>query len=162
MRVRVRFVAVLVALLALVPVAEATAQDRADRRQLREYAQGTWNSFVAMTDRRSGLPADILNSDGTTSVQTSTTNIGAYMWSAVTARRIGLISQRELANRMSRTLSSLEKMERYQDTGQYYNWYDHRTGEKLTDWPPKSDPNFKPILSSVDNGWLAVGLKIVA
>ena len=52
-------------------------------------------------------------------------------------------------------------MERYADTGQYYNWYDHRTGAKLTDWPPSGDPNFHPILSSVDNGWLAVGLKIV-
>ena len=28
-------------------------------------------------------------------------------------------------------------MERYGDTGQYYNWYDHRTGAKLTDWPPE-------------------------
>ena len=36
-------------------------------------------------------------------------------------------------------------MERYGDTGQYYNWYDHRTGAKLTDWPPtERDPNFAP------------------
>ena len=53
-------------------------------------------------------------------------------------------------------------MERYADTGQFYNWYDHRTGAKLTAWPPAHDPKFHPILSSVDNGWLAVGLKIVA
>jgi hypothetical protein len=33
-----------------------------------------------------------LESDGTTSVQTSTTNIGAYMWSAVAAERLGFIS----------------------------------------------------------------------
>ena len=49
-----------------------------------------------MTDERSGLPADILNADGTTSVQTSTTNIGAYMWSAVAAERLGFINEREL------------------------------------------------------------------
>ena len=60
-----------------------------------------------------------------------------------------------------KTLTTLEHMERYQDTGQYYNWYDHRTGAKLTAWPPSPTPNFHPILSSVDNGWLAVGLKIV-
>ena len=59
--------------------------------------------------------------------------------------------------RLSRTLTTLEHMERYGDTGQYYNWYDHRTGAKLTDWPPKPDHEFHPILSSVDNGWLAVG-----
>ena len=129
---------------------------------MRDYAKRTWASFVAMTDHSSGLPADILNSDGTTSVQTSTTNIGAYMWSAVAAQRLGIISKRELVKRLSRTVTTLEHMERYTDTGQYYNWYDHRTGEKLTDWPPKHDPNFHPILSSVDNGWLAVGLKIVA
>src|SRR3954470_3994667 len=113
-----------------------------------------------MTDRDSGLPADILNSDGSTSVQTSTTNIGAYMWSAVAARRLGIISRRTLVRRLSRTLTTLEHMERYGDTGQYYNWYDHRTGEKLTSWPPSPGDEFHPILSSVDNGWLAVGLRI--
>ncbi len=46
-------------------------------------------------------------------------------------------------------------------SGQFYNWYDHRTGAKLTTWPPSGAP-LTPILSSVDNGWLAVGLKIVA
>ena len=51
-------------------------------------------------------------------------------------------------------------MERYEQTGQYYNWYDHRTGAKLTIWPPTGNP-LVPILSSVDNGWLAVGLRIV-
>ena len=60
---------------------------------LREYARGTWASFVAMTDERTGLPADSLHKDGTRSVQTSTTNIGAYMWSAVVAHRLGLISR---------------------------------------------------------------------
>jgi hypothetical protein len=130
--------------------------------ELRDYAKGTWASFVAMTDRSSGLPADVLNSDGSTSVQTSTTNIGAYMWSAVAAERLGFISKRELVKRLSRTVTTLEHMERYRDTGQYYNWYDHRTGEKLTAWPPRPQDEFHPILSSVDNGWLAVGLKIVA
>ena len=51
-----------------------------------------------MTDERSGLPADILNADGTTSVQTSTTNIGAYMWSAVAAERLGIIRKKELVD----------------------------------------------------------------
>ncbi len=129
---------------------------------LRDYAKRTWASFVAMTDRQSGLPADILNSDGTTSVQTSTTNIGAYMWSAVAAHKLGIISKRQLVRRLSRTVTTLEHMERYGNTGQYYNWYDHRTGAKLTAWPPHPEQEFHPILSSVDNAWLAVGLKIVS
>jgi hypothetical protein len=155
-----RLIAALVALLVLTPVANASARDHGGG-ELRTYAAGTWASFVAMTDERSGLPADILNADGTTSAQTSTTNIGAYMWSAVAAERLGLIKQRELAARMAKTLATLERMDRYGTTGQYYNWYDHQTGAKLTVWPPTGAP-LTPILSSVDNGWLATGLKIVA
>jgi hypothetical protein len=134
----------------------------ASASELQDYAKRTWASFAAMTDRSSGLPADVLNSDGTTSVQTSTTNIGAYMWSAVAAHRLGIISESELMRRLTRTITTLEHMERYRDTGQYYNWYDHRTGDKLTAWPPHPEQEFHPILSSVDNAWLAVGLKIVA
>src|SRR6202008_3703076 len=111
----------------------------------RDTPRATWASFEAMTDARSGLPADILNSDGSTSVQTSTTNIGAYMWSAVAAERVGLISRRELVRRLSRTIGTLEHMEPYRDTGQFYNWYDHRTGAKLETWPPHPhDPKARP------------------
>jgi hypothetical protein len=156
-----RSVAAVVALLVFMPVASASASDHGGGGDLESYARTTWASFAAMTDEKSGLPADILNADGTTSVQTSTTNIGAYMWSAVAAERLGIIKRRELVTRLETTLNTLEHMERYGHTGQYYNWYDHRTGAKLTDWPPQHDPNFHPILSSVDNGWLAVGLKIV-
>jgi Putative glucoamylase/Protein of unknown function (DUF3131) len=139
----------------------ATAADGGDTAQLREYAARTWASMVALTDPSSGLPADSLDADGTRSVQTSTTNIGAYLWSAVGAQHLGLIGRGELVDRLSRTLTTLEHMERYGDTGQFYNWYDHRTGAKLTSWPPSPSDEFHPILSSVDNGWLAVGLRIV-
>ncbi len=130
-------------------------------RTLHRYAEGTWRSFDAMTDERTGFPADSLKRDGTRSVQTSTTNIGAYMWSAVVAEELGIIRRSELASRMRRTVSTLEDLERHTESGQFYNWYDHRTGAKLTTWPPSGNP-LVPILSSVDNGWLAVGLKIVA
>jgi hypothetical protein len=140
----------------------ATAQE-SDHARLMRYAEATWASFAAMVDTSSGLPTDQLNVDGTTDVQTSTTNIGAYLWSAVAAQRLGIISRAELVNRLSTTVGTLEHMETYQDTGQFYNWYDHRDGSKLTKWPPNpDDPNFHPILSSVDNAWLATGLRIVA
>jgi hypothetical protein len=146
------------ALLLLAPGAWAAPRSNND---LPRYAHDTWASFVAMTDEQSGLPADSLSADGTRSVQTSTTNIGAYMWSAVTAEKLGIISHSELVDRLSKTIYTLEHMERYQPGGQYYNWYDHRTGEKLTYWPPTGAP-ITPILSSVDNGWLATGLRVVA
>ena len=81
------------------------------------------------------------------------------MWSAVAAERLGIIGHAELVSRLERTLTTLEDMERH-ESGQYFNWYDHRTGEKLTTWPPSGEP-LTPILSSVDNGWLATGLQIV-
>jgi hypothetical protein len=49
-----------------------------------------------------------LEADGTSSVQTSTTNIGAYMWSAVVAEHTGLIGKKELVRRMATTIASLE------------------------------------------------------
>jgi hypothetical protein len=100
-----------VTLLVLLLAAPVPAKDSRD--QLRQYARDTWSSFVAMTDAESGLPADSLNADGTRSVQTSTTNIGAYMWTALVAQRLGLISHAETAARLSKTIGTLERMERY-------------------------------------------------
>ena len=145
---------------------------RVQAATLLRYARDTWASFVAMTDPVSGLPADSLSSDGTASVQTSTTNIGAYMWSTLVADRLGIISHAQAVTRLRATLHSLETMERDQTigadgrpSGQYYNWYDHVTGAKLTIWPPTGLPINAPdgpILSSVDNGWLAAALHVVA
>ena len=132
-----------------------------DQDTLRRYAAGTWASMAAMTDPASGLPTDQLFADGRREVQTSTTNIGAYLWSAVAAERLGIIGKRELRERAAQTLTTLEGMERDAQSGQFFNWYDHRTGAKLTQWPP-TGAALTPILSSVDNGWLAVGLRIVA
>jgi hypothetical protein len=131
-----------------------------DRATLERYAEATWASFAAMTDPGSGLPSDVLHADGTRVPQTSTTNIGAYMWSAVAAERLGIIGHAELVTRVERTIATLERMERHEPDGQFYNWYDHRTGEKLETWPPTGAP-LTPILSSVDNAWLATGLRIV-
>jgi hypothetical protein len=145
----------------VLPTTPAGATE-SDTARLHRYAEATWASFVAMTDEQSGLPADRLEADGTRSVQTSTTNIGAYLWSAVAAERLGIIGRDELVSRLGTTMRTLEGMETFEGTGQFYNWYDHRTGVKLTYWPPDpTDAGFHPILSSVDNAWLATGLRIV-
>jgi hypothetical protein len=93
-----------------------------DRATLQRYAEATWASFDAMTESQSGLPTDALHADGTRSVQTSTTNIGAYMWSAVAAERLGIIGRAELVARLQQTIATLERMERHGPTGQYFNW----------------------------------------
>src|SRR6266542_3437268 len=139
----------------------AAAQGNGDGHGvLQRYARDTWASFVAMTDPNTGLPADSLKVDGTQSAQTATTNIGAYMWSTLVAEQLHIISHGEAVGRLDRTIGTLEHMERYGTSGQFYNWYDHRTGAKLTIWPPTGAP-LTPILSSVDNGWLATGLRVV-
>ena len=130
------------------------------RVTLMRYAEHTWASFTAMVDTSSGLPTDQLYDDGHTDVQTSTTNVGAYLWSAVAAERLGIIGHHELVRRLTTTVGTLERMERHQPDGQFYNWYDHRDGTKLTTWPPTGAP-LDPILSSVDNAWLAAGLHVV-
>jgi hypothetical protein len=145
------------AILLLAPAAQAAGDDRAT---LERYARDTWASFVAMTDPDSGLPADSLSADGQRSVQTSTTNIGAYMWSTLVARELGIIDRAEALARLEKTIGTLGQMERHKPSGQFFNWYDHRNGQKLTVWPPTGEP-LTPILSSVDNGWLATGLRLV-
>jgi Putative glucoamylase/RTX calcium-binding nonapeptide repeat (4 copies)/Protein of unknown function (DUF3131) len=147
----------MIAVLLLAPGAQAADDDRST---LERYASDTWASFVAMTDPASGLPADSLSADGVRSVQTSTTNIGAYMWSTLVARELGIVESAEALARLKTTIATLERMERHAPSGQFYNWYNHRTGAKLTAWPPTGAP-IEPILSSVDNGWLATGLRLV-
>jgi hypothetical protein len=153
--------ALIIAAVAFPAAAGAGSLKAAQRETLLGYAEGTWASFVAMTDAETGLPADSLAADGTPSIQTSTTNIGAYMWSTVVAERLGLIEHAEAVARLETTLASLETMERHEPSGQYFNWYDHTNGEVLTVWPP-TGATVTPILSSVDNGWLATGMRVVA
>ena len=51
-------------------------------------------------------------------------------------------------------------MVRHPPSGQFSTWYGARNGAKLPVWPPTGQP-ITPILSSVDNGWLAAGLRVV-
>lgn len=143
--------------------AVADRGSRAERATLLGYARDTWESFEAMVDPGTGLPADNINGDldpATRSGYTSPTNIGAYLWSTVVARDVGLIGKREALNRMRQTLASVAELERHEYSGMFYNWYDEATGAKLTTWPTDGNRVY-PFLSSVDNAWLATALVIV-
>lgn len=115
------------ALAAAFPAAVATdSRDTRDtlgryaRDTLERYARDTWASFVAMTDEETGLPADSLHIDGTRSVQTSTTNIGSYLWSTLVAAKLGFISHDDAITRLDRTLRTLETMEHHEPSGQFF------------------------------------------
>ena len=143
--------------LVLLPLVSAASAD-----PLRGYARDTWRSLVAMTDPGTGLVADNITGDlSDKSTYTSPTNIGGYMWSAVVARDLGLISAREAESRVSRTLATLATLRHHDASGMFYNWYDPHTGAVLTTWP-EDGSTVTPFLSSVDNGWLGASLRVVA
>ncbi len=136
----------------------------AEGNPLARYAADTWRSMAAMVNPETGLPSD--NIDGalnpaSRSKFTSPTNVGMYLWATVGARHLGLIDSREAKDRVTRTLTALGNLPRHNDSGQFYNWYDPATGEKLRVWPVDGSV-VHPFLSSVDNGWLASGLLMVA
>lgn len=72
-----------------------------------------------------------------------------------------MISPAEARRRFAAALASVARLERHQPSGMFYNWYDPFTGAKLTTWPVDGSPVY-PFLSSVDNGWMAAALLMVA
>src|SRR3954454_14595424 len=120
-------------------------------RTLTTYTKDTWRSMEAMTDKSTGLPADNIAGSleiGSRSAFTSPTNIGAYLWSTVVARDVGLISRGAAHRRMARTLATLARLDRHDPSGMFYNWYDPHTAAKLRVWP-EDGSTVKPFLSSV-------------
>jgi hypothetical protein len=135
-----------------------------DKRQLRTWLADTYTSLDAMTDPDTGLVADNITGDldpDGASAYTSPTNIGGYLWSTVIARDLGLIGKRDARERMATTLATLEQMDRHDESGMFYNWYDPATGDRVDTWPDDGAV-VEHFLSSVDNGWLAASLRAVA
>lgn len=134
-----------------------------DTARVHTWASDTWRSLVAMTDDKSGLPADNIKESlaaADRSGYTSPTNIGGYLWSAVVARELGIITAGECTRRLVQTLNTLLRMKHHEPSGMFYNWYDEQSGEVLTSWPGTGDRVY-PFLSSVDNGWLGAALMVV-
>jgi Putative glucoamylase/Protein of unknown function (DUF3131) len=159
MLLRLLTIVAMVLALAAVPVPATADHDPLDR-----YAADTWRSMAAMVNPQTGLPSD--NIDGALAPAsraryTSPTNVGMYLWATVSARHLGLIKAGEARDRVDRVLTTLRRLPRHADSGQFYNWYDPATGAKLRVWPADGSTVF-PFLSSVDNGWLASGLLMAA
>jgi hypothetical protein len=140
------------------PVAELSPVEQAT---LRRYAGDTWRSFEALV-QPGGLPADgIRRKDGggwIPSKHTSPTDIAAYLWSTLAAEAVGIITEDEAERRLDQTLSAVSRLDRAH--GFFFNWYEARTGSRLTTWPDDGKP-LRPFLSTVDNGWLGAALIMV-
>ncbi len=135
---------------------------RRPEQTLQRWASDTWRSMAAMVDPATGLPADNLDGDLTgRSRYTSPTNVGGYLWSALVARDLDLITHGECRARIARVLRALHRMKHHKPSGMYFNWYDPHTGDVVTTWPESGDP-VTPFVSSVDCAWLGAALKVVA
>lgn len=111
--------------------------------ELRRIARKTWRYYEEFVNRRNNyLAPDNFQEDPPNGIayRTSPTNIGLGMLAALTARGLGYIGTLELCDIISRTMSTVEKMEKW--NGHLYNWYDTRTLETLR-------PRY---ISTVDSG----------
>src|SRR5688572_28100027 len=78
-----------------------------ERRVLEQYAIDTWQSFVAMVDPVTGLPADNVNAEGVRAAYTAPTNIGMYIWSTLAARDLQINKPQEARDRIGRALDTV-------------------------------------------------------
>lgn len=141
----------------LTPVPDAWAA--ADRAQIEEYARQMWDSIELFANGQS-LPSDKLcfEPDGSIN-RTSYTfiaNVGAYTWSVLGARDIGLITDAQARQKLDAMLAATESLQRDSTTagapaGMLY-WAALVNG-------PAIDGN---LVSMVDNAWLAVGVAMMA
>ena len=96
------------------------------------------------------------------SAYTSPTNIGMYFWATLAARDLGFIGADEAVERISQTLTRRGHSNGTSRPASSGTGTRRRHGEKLTIWPEPPEPRSFPFASSVDNGWLASALLMVA
>jgi hypothetical protein len=140
---------------------DAAALGPSERETLRRYARDTWRSFEAMA-LPSGLPADGLHRTAggawERTEKTSPTDIAAYLWSTLAAQKLQIVTAPEARWRLEGTLAALARLER--DHGFFYDRFDAHTGAPQTTARHDGKPS-RPLLSAVDNGWLAAALIMV-
>lgn len=114
-----------------------------EETELRKLAEQIWMFFEDYVTREDNwLPPDNIQIDPPTGVvhRTSPTNTGLYLASVLAARDFGFIDTPGLIERLERTISTVEQMEKWK--GHLYNWYDTVTLKPL---PPL-------YVSTVDSG----------
>lgn len=145
---------------AITPVlSPAQRQAEAERQQVRVYAETMWNA-IQLFDTGKALPSDKLcfEDDGSVSRTDYTfiANIGAYVWSVLGARDLGLIGEEAARQKL---LPLLDAIATLQDQAAAAG-----APGGLLAWAAKVDgPRIdNGTISSVDNAWLAAGLALIA
>ncbi|HUR34823.1 MAG TPA: glucoamylase family protein [Vicinamibacterales bacterium] len=124
-----------------------------ERAFLRTTARKTWRYFETfVTAEDSWLPPDNYQEWGGARIahRTSPTNIGLSLLSTLAAHDLGYVTTDDLLQRVERTLTTLERLERFR--GHFLNWYDTTTLAPL-------HPRY---VSTVDSGNLAASLMTLA
>ena len=120
--------------------------DPYETRYLRLAARRTWRFFEHfVSETENFLPPDNFQEEPLAVIahRTSPTNIGLYLLSVVAARDFGWIGTLDAVERLERTMTTFERLERYR--GHLFNWYDTRNLHPL-------EPRY---ISTVDSGNLA-------
>ena len=124
-----------------------------ERTVLRRTARRTWRYFdTFVTEADNWLAPDNYQDDDTPKLarRTSPTNIGMGMLATLAAHDLGYLSARQLVSRLTATVGTLERLERYH--GHFLNWYNTATLAPL-------HPRY---VSTVDSGNLAGSLIAIA
>jgi cyclic beta-1,2-glucan synthetase len=125
----------------------------ADREFLESVARKTWQYFETFTaaEDHALAPDNVqMVPQLTVAHRTSPTNIGMTLLATLAARDFGFIDADGFAERIDKTLTTVESLERFE--GHLLNWYDTRT---LAPLPPA-------YISTVDSGNLAGALVTVS
>ncbi|MCL2299220.1 MAG: DUF3131 domain-containing protein, partial [Firmicutes bacterium] len=99
-----------------------------DAARIQDYCKAMWSYFETWcTADQHWLPPDNVQEAPVFRVaaRTSPTNLGLYLLCILAARDLDLIDTQGMAERLERTLSSIERLERWH--GNLLNWYDTRT-----------------------------------
>lgn len=131
--------------------AKDNSNEKPTDEQLLSIAKKTYQFYKDFTNPQTGLTVDEVRYDTGEEVKheyTSPTNIAMYLFSTISANKLGVITRDDAIQRIQKTLDSLDKMKKW--NGLFYNWYYTRDGSLKTDWGQ--------FISTVDNGWLSSGL----
>src|SRR4029434_216988 len=110
---------------------------------LRKLSRRTWRYFEEyVTADENWLPPDNIQEKSAEGIasRTSPTNIGVALLADLAARDFGYCSAGRLLDRLSKTFSTLARMERHR--GHFFNWYSTRSLKPL----------FPLYVSTVDSG----------
>lgn len=121
----------------------------------------TWHFLQESLDSNSGLPVDrtalTSKKERTRFEVTSPTNIGLALVSISEAVRLRLCGESDGSKMIEKIVDFVDSARR--EYGFLPNWHCTKTGEVITKWL-ENKHSLPLFLSSVDNGWLAVGLLI--